>query len=74
MLKPIQLDAAQLAHYIETESVLFAKCGATGMEFRITLSGGFVVLKNGQPIGTFSPDERELAIATFNGGGVIEVE
>jgi len=46
-LKKLELNVSDLQKYRETETILFAKCGITGNEIRLTFSGGIEIWNNG---------------------------
>ena len=64
-LKELQLEVKDLHKHRVEETVLFARCGVTGKEMRLTFYGGIQVWKDGKLIREFVQEFQ--AVEFFNG-------
>ena len=64
-LKELQLEVKALHALRVKETVLFARCGVTGKEMRLTFYGGIQVWKDGKFIREFVQEFQ--AVEFFNG-------
>ncbi len=49
-LKQLQIDINDLSDFRTKETLLYARCGITGKELRITCQGGMQVWKDGKVV------------------------
>ena len=64
-LKELQLELKDLHKHRTEETILYARCGVTGKEMRLTFYGGIQVWKDGQLIREFV--QEFAAVEFFNG-------
>ena len=63
-LKALNLNVTELQKFRTEQTALFAKCGVTGKEIRLTFYGGIQVWQNGELIKEFI--QPFLAVEFFN--------
>lgn len=56
------LEVEELLNFKNTESIMYARCSETKREMRITLNGGFQILKN-----------KELKHETMNAANAVKL-
>lgn len=64
-LKELQLEVKDLHKHRTEETILYARCGVTGKEMRLTFYGGIQVWKDDQLIREFV--QEFAAVEFFNG-------